>query len=196
MIFSHIRVSCLAVLTLALLITGCAGHGLKDSDPQLTGSRDMNYDNLIIPGQRIGPVQMGSRVSDAVKHLGNPDSVWRSTFRGPGYFADEVYYSYNDECITFTWEDSGLAPVVEKGLRGINVTCDKWSTPDGLHVGSSMEDVAARIGRYCPMQRDDGWLLIETIQGIWFWTKGRNSPVSQISVVPVQDSWAGSGCKD
>jgi hypothetical protein len=89
------------------------------------GQRDMNYDHLIVPGVRIGPVRMGGSVSDAVQHLGDPDKVYRCTFRGPGYNADEVYYYYNDECIQFTWQDSGVEPLIESGWRGINVTCDK-----------------------------------------------------------------------
>ena len=193
------RFICLAMLSLALLTAGCAslggGAGLRSSDPQLTGPRDMNYDHLIIPGQRIGPVQMGGFVSEAVRHLGNPDHVYRSTFRGPGYYADEVYYNYNDECIRFTWMDSGIDPRVESGWRGINVTCGKWSTPDGLHVGSSMRDVANHIGEYCPSTRKDGTLLIATKQGIWFFAKDRNSPVFEISVVPVSNNWGGM-CKD
>jgi hypothetical protein len=36
----------------------------------------------------------------------------------------------------------GINPQIESGWRGINVTCDKWSTADGLRVGSSMKDVA------------------------------------------------------
>src|SRR5215469_9780588 len=158
----------MASLCAMVLITGSNGNGssdegskrfpkgMKASDPHLTGQRDMNYDHRIIAGDRIGPVSLGGSVINAVHHLGNPDSVARSTFRGPGYYADEVYYFYRDECISFTWMDSGIEPVIEKGWRGINVTCDKWSTPNGLHVGSSMHEVGAVIGEYCPKQRKDG----------------------------------------
>jgi len=194
----------LALLCVALVIAagdvrayaGSHTKGAKDSDPHLTGARDMNYDHLIIAGDRIGPVRMGGLVSEAVQHLGNPDRVFRSTFRGPGYFADEVYYNYyKDQCIQFVWMDSGIEPQIEKGLRGINVTCSAWSTPGGLHVGSSMQDVAAQIGEYCASNRSDGSLLIATKKGIWFEAKNRNSPVTIIRVMPVMDNWGGM-CKD
>ena len=97
-------------LLAALLLAGCAdgggnwhrGTGVKDSDPHLNGARDMNYDHLVVPGERIGPVALSGNVEDAVQHLGEPDHVNRSTFRGPGYDADEVYYYYDNECISFT----------------------------------------------------------------------------------------------
>jgi hypothetical protein len=194
----------MAAVISTLMVAGCDGvspshwspnAGIRASDPQPTGPRDMNYDHLIMAGDRIGPVQLGGAVSDAVRHLGKPDTVNRSTFRGPGYSADEVYYYYDSECINFVWEDTGLDPHIERGLRGINVTCDKWSTPDGLHVGSSMKDVNARIGTYCPSNRDDGSLIIMTKQGIWYEAKDRNSPVTIIRVKPAMDNWGGT-CKD
>jgi hypothetical protein len=199
----YARFLCLAILGLAVFMAvdgraygrSHAKSGSKSSDPHLTGPRNMNYDHLIIAGDRIGPVRMGGSVTDAVQHLGDPNHISRSTFRGPGYYADEVYYFYKDECISFTWMDSGLDPTIEKGLRGINVTCDKWSTPGGLHVGSSMKDVAAQIGAYCASNRPDGSLIIATKQGIWFEGKDRYSPITIIRVMPVMDNWGGM-CKD
>ena len=186
----------LVILSVALMSTGCAsGGGIKDSDPHLVGNRDMNYDHVIVPGVRIGPVGLGTRVSDVVQHLGEPASVARSTFRGPGYDADEVYYYYQDECIEFTWMDSGVEPAVENGLRGINVTCDKWATADGLHVGMPIKDVISHLGAYCPSNRDDGSLIVATKDGIWFDAPNRNGDVTRILVMPVQTTWGGM-CSD
>lgn len=196
--FFSLALLCLALFVAVNIRVYGRSHGksgLKSSDPHLSGARDMNYDHLIVAGDRIGPVRMAGLVTDAVQHLGNPNSVSRSTFRGPGYYADEVYYFYKSECISFTWIDSGLNPQIEKGLRGINVTCDKWSTPDGLHVGSPMKDIAAHVGQYCASNRDNGSLIIATKQGIWYEGKDRYSPISIIRVMPVQDNWGGM-CKD
>jgi hypothetical protein len=186
----------LAAVTLSSLLAGCAaGGGIKDSDPHLQGPRDMNYDHLIVPGERIGPASLNGKVSYAVQHLGEPDNVSRSTYRGPGYDADEVYYRYADECIQFTWQDSGVDPTIENGWRGIIVTCDKWKTPTGLHVGSTVQEVVAQLGDYCPTTRDDGSLLIATKSGIWYEAQDRNSPISAIVVVPTASNWGGM-CKD
>lgn len=192
-----------ALVALVVLVNGgCASSGtwqrntgVRSSDPQLVGNRDTNYDHLIVPGERIGPVRMGGSVKDAIQHLGKPDLVNRSTFRGPGYTSDEVYYYYTNECIRFTWDDSGVNPEIESGWRGISVSCDKWRTADGLHVGSDMRDVVSRVSVYCATTRDDGTLLVATKEGIWFSAKDRNSPVDDISVVPKSTNWGGM-CKD
>jgi hypothetical protein len=190
----------LASISLALFVTGTGyglvagssdkGKGAKASDPHLTGPRDMNYDHLIVAGERIGPVKMGGSVSDAVQHLGNPSIVKHLPNIPNEVGSNVVYYWYKDECIGFYWQDSGIDPVIEAHAYGINVTCDKWSTPDGLHVGSSVKDVSAHIGRYCPAnpsnQPQD--LFISTYQGIWYQAKDRNSPVTSIRVMPVGET--------
>lgn len=167
----HTRLSWLSVLALALTLTGSFGvggqklkSGTRPSDPRLSGSRDMNYDHLIIAGDRIGPVKMGGLVSDAVSHLGNPDKVLRSTFRGPGYPSDEVHYWYKEECIEFVWMDSGINPTIEDGFRGLIVTCGKWSTPSGLRVGSSMQDSQCSPRSVLPIQ-SARWLAPNRNQG-------------------------------
>ena len=194
---THSMVRCFFEMSaVVLLCAGCvAGGGIKDSDPHLVGKRDMNYDHLIVPGVRIGPVGLGSPVSNVVQHLGEPSNVTRSTFRGPGYDADEVTYYYDDECIQFTWMDSGIEPTVENGLRGINVYCGKWSTADGIHVGTPIKDLISHLGQYCPSNRDDGSLLITTKEGIWYEAPNRNGAISRILVMPVMDNWGGI-CKD
>jgi len=183
------------ISAIALMSAGCAGDGVKASDPHLVGKRDMNYDHVIVPADRIGPVGLGSKVSEVVQHLGEPDSVSRSTYRGPGITSDEVYYYYRDECIEFTWQDTGLEPTVENGLRGINVTCGKWVTQDGLRVGMPIKDVISHLGAYCASNRDDGSLVVATKTGIWFEAPDRNSDVTRILVMPTQTSWGGM-CTD
>jgi len=185
----------LAALSVALVTACAAGSAIRDTDPHLVGERNMNYDHLIVPGYRIGPVAMGGYVIDAVQHLGEPDRVHRSTFRGPGYNADEVYYYYRDECIQFVWEDTGVEPRVESGLRGINVFCDKWQTADGLHVGMPIREVIRHLGQYCASNRNDGTLIVSTKEGIWFDAPDRNGAVTRILVMPRQNSWGGM-CRD
>ena len=150
----------------------------------------MNYDHLIVAGDRIGPVKIGGSVSDAVQHLGNPSLVKHFPNIPNEVGSNVVYYWYKDECIGFYWQDPGIDPKIEGYAYGINVTCDKWSTPGGLHVGSSTKDVNASIGRYCPSNQNDG-LLIASYQGIWYGAKDRNSPVTSIRVMPVGESAGG-----
>jgi hypothetical protein len=79
--------------------------------------------------------------------------------------------------------DTGLDPTI----TSVAVTCDKWSTPDGLHVGSAMTELNGRIGAYyggtyCPLQYNDGRYEISTKVGITFTGRNRNSPITKIDV--------------
>jgi hypothetical protein len=199
-----LRFAFLAMLILAFTLTTGVVSGrsggtfhrhvkMKPSWPHLAGPRDMNYDHLIVPGVRVGPAALGGSVMEAVRHLGDPDEINQSTFRGPGYSSDEVYYHYHGECLWFTWQDSGIDPTIESGLRGINVDCPKWQTTTGVHVGSSPAEVVSTVARYCDTT-SDGEMNIETLTGVWFRTKGRYSPITMISVMPTQTQWF--GCKN
>ena len=177
-----------------LALAACGAGGIRDSDPHLTGPRDMNYDHLIVPGQRVGPAWLSGSVRQTLSHLGNPDRGSRSTFRGPGYDADEVYYYYDDECISFTWQDKGVDPLIENGWRGINVTCDKWQTASGVRVGMSVQDVIGRIGNYCTATDPDGSLTVVEQAGTFYRAKNRNSPIYMISVIPAMADFGATGC--
>lgn len=192
----------------AWLLAGCEtgggtwhrGTGVKDSDPHMSGPRDMNYDHLVVPGERIGPVGLGGDVGYAIQHLGEPDHVNRSTFRGPGYDADEVYYFYDNECVSFTWIDSGVNPQIEKGWRGINASCDKWSTRGGVHVGMALRDALRMlandgINRWCETTRKDGEILVMTLEGLWLEAPNRNGNVTRMLVMPRQSSFGDMGYK-
>lgn len=133
----------------------------------------MNYDRIIVPGERIGPVRLGGLVSDAVKHLGNPDQVYHNG--SPTYI---VEYAYKEGCLHFRWTDSGAEPVIDGGVWS---RCGTFSTSDGLQIGSSMQDVIDRLARYCSRSDWHGYLEIQ-IDGLSFGFKQRNSPVDQITV--------------
>jgi hypothetical protein len=183
------------LLTTGLLVAakGWKHVKMRSSWPHLTGTRNMNYDHQIVPASRIGPVGVGRSVADAVQYLGNPDDIELMEVSGE---PNLIKYIYKDECIWFGWRDVGLDPVVESKSDGrgasVNVTCDKWKTASGLHVGSSPADVIPTVTRYCishdEKSRD---IEIETKDGILFWAKDRYSPINQIRVATTETSWSG-----
>jgi hypothetical protein len=187
---------CIAALTLlSLSSVGSQGqegkpktdrHGFTPSDPMMTGTRDLNYDHLIVAGDRIGPAQVGGSIRDALKHLGNPNSAGRF-YDNIGHQPDRVSYYFNAECIIVNWDDTGLDPKITE----ITVTCDKWRTSDGLQVGTAMSELSSHFSQYCPMQytSKDHRFAIYTKQGIYFIGKNRNSPMYEIHVTPARDSF-------
>lgn len=196
------HVSFLLLTTLALMLFS-AGYdqtygkgrdksGLRPSDPQYDGPRDMNYDHVIIPGDRIGPMRLGGSVRDALRHLGNPDIVSREVCGGVRPCPpDTLYYWYTkNECTFFSFTDSGIDPEI----TSMGATCVKWSTQDGVHVGTPMSELSSRLGVYCAVtmnSRGDHNLRILTKQGIWYEAKNRNSPVTMIGVQPAMNTWNG-----
>lgn len=155
--------------------------GIYSSDPHWSGAL-ASYDHTIVPGARIGPVELGATVLSALQHLGEPDRVQRYKYPNG---STVVNYIYNDECINYAWMDEGIAPLVGTNTAGdINIWCDKWTTVGGLHVGSNIQDVVAEIGPYCLHTMEDGTLLLASDTGIWFYAKDRNSPVTLIRVLP------------
>jgi hypothetical protein len=182
------------LLTTGLLVAakGWKHVKMRSSWPHLTGTRNMNYDHQIVPASRIGPVGVGRSVADAVQYLGNPDDIELMEVSGE---PNLIKYIYKDECIWFGWRDVGLDPVVESksdgGGAGVNVTCGKWKTASGLHVGSSPAEAASAVTRYCFADDRSGDMQIETKDGISFWSKDRYSPINQIRVGLTQTSWFG-----
>lgn len=182
---NKIRVG-LLLLTLFLVSINVSAQDIKT-----TQTPSLKFDNLIIPGDRIGPVSMGGDVKEIVDKIGNPKKISRSTFRGPGYDADEVYYWYGHQYqLTFVWIDKGLSPVVESGFRGITTTSNYWATAKGIHVGSSIQDVENAYGNpddFSLHEADHTYMMSYNKIGIWFTVKDRNSPVKYISVIPVNN---------
>jgi hypothetical protein len=135
-------------------------------------------------------VRLGGSVRDALRNLGNPNHVLHQFYPVNLNQSDEVRYWYDDECVFFSFRDSGLDPQV----TGVSSTCGKWSVSDGFHVVASMSELSNRLGDYCPVtmnRHGDQNIHIFTKQGVWHQVTNRNSPVTQISVQLVMDSWNG-----
>jgi len=157
--------------------------GCETPQPSATASAPIgNFDTLIVPGQRIGPVAMGKSVAEIVSQLGKPDYNQQTT-----RYAGEVTYTYTRYGIWFCWNDQGLQPVVETGLRGINVDSNRWATAEGIRVGNSIQDVIQAYGKPdhlfgATIDKPECTLWYNS--GINFRAKNRNSPIYEISVVP------------
>ena len=110
--------ACLALLVAA----GCSS------------TRDPNtpvFDNLIVPGQRIGPVSLGMPAKGLVQAAGSPKETRRLPNRTVSEFAD------------------GLVAVTrDSDLRVISIgTRDPWyATADGIRAGSSELEVRTHLG--------------------------------------------------
>jgi hypothetical protein len=134
-------------------------------------------DNLIVPGERIGPVVIGRDVDDVVQKLGKPSTIQRT-------FNDIVVYTYKKKGIElwFDWIDKGLHPAVEPGIymrRG------NWATEKGIRIGSSFKDVIAAYGEpdyFFTLGDRKSYDWVMAYDGIWIYISERNGPVVMIVV--------------
>ena len=177
-ILSAILYKIAAFAILLMLAESLSAQNITTTSPPT-----LEFNNLIVPGVGIGPVEMGGDVQNIVKKLGNPKKVERFTGHGRSY--DEVYYSYRGKYgVFFAWEDMGLHPVVESGYRGIITWSDYWVTEKGIHIGSSTEDVEKAYGNPDKFRIDSDGNYLEYNIGITFFVKDRNSPVYCIYIMP------------
>jgi len=182
----------LCSIACAVALASCAG-GEDAGVLNVPQAPPGNFDTVIVPGQRVGPVAMGGYVDEIVAKLGKPDRTERSTFRGPGYDADEVYYYYDRYCLRFTWNDKGLRPQVQSGLRGIHATCSRWQMANGLRTGSSIQDLVRAMGEPSKVfdckSGSEAECVLWYSSGIVFKTRDRSSPVYDIYIVPSGVFW-------
>jgi hypothetical protein len=171
----------------AVALASCAG-GENAGVLNVPQAPPGNFDTVIVPGQRVGPVAMGGYVDEIVAKLGKPDRTRRSTFRGPGYDADEVYYYYDRYCLSFTWYDKGLRPQVQSGFRGIHATCNRWAMANGVRAGSSIQDVVRAMGEphkvFGCKSGAEAECTLHYTSGVMIMTRDRNSPVFDIYIIP------------
>jgi hypothetical protein len=171
------------VTFIALAIGGCElGGGIKAGWPHFEGTRDTNYDHWIFPGERVGPVALGTPVSEVLRHLGNPDVARELPYPSEGW----VEYIYRDECISFIWKDTQFEPKVG---GTISITCGKWKTRSGISVGMPVIDAANMMGDYCAHRWQNGSYLVEMKPGMSYHAANREAPVNKIDVYASEDTY-------
>ena len=157
----RIPLACLALLVAA----GCS------STP-----RDANapvFDNLIVPGQRIGPVSLGMPAKELVQAAGSPKETRRLPNRTVSEFSD------------------GIVTVIrDSDLRVISIgTKDPWyATADGIRAGSSELEVRVHLGAAPQVVEDRRNPRIKTYcypgLEVDFWPQERGVAAVRVTTLP------------
>jgi hypothetical protein len=154
----------LSPLAVPILLVALVTAASSDSQPAST------YDNRIVPGARIGPVELGGTPTDVETALGRPAEIKRG---------DYIIYSYKfPACLTIWWTDRGLSP----GAWKIVARCDRWQTANGARVGLPMRDAAAATGTPDYEKCDNKYCHICYPDGLCFESAGREKPVRAVIV--------------
>jgi hypothetical protein len=96
-------------------------------------------DNLIVPGERLGPVRIGEFMEDVLKKLGKPDRIVRND---SAHYLD---YYYDRLGITFG-KFTSLADIAPQ-IQTVSTFSNRYETDKGIRVGSSGMDVVKAYGR-------------------------------------------------
>jgi hypothetical protein len=161
-----IQLSLAAAMTLTL--AGCAfptgsGSRVSATDLQKRQQALASSDNLIVPGQRIGPISLGMGMDQVAATLGQPD-VARTDYypNGGAAYNTSWWYDSIDMKIYFT---TGAAPSVSSvetrlytNRSGLTMGNTAWSdltpgrttfqTASGIRLGSSSFDATRAYGAY------------------------------------------------
>jgi hypothetical protein len=90
------------------------------------------HDQVIVPGERIGPIAIGMKGATLLDAMGAPDSTDRMKNAGIENYAA-----------------AGLeATVMDDSQQVISITTDsaQYATAEGVHIGSSDFEVRSRMG--------------------------------------------------
>lgn len=117
-------------LIIVLCMTGCGKGGSDDSNDK---SSDLSY---TVNGVEIVP---GADFSEALKALGEPDKYSE---------AASCYFDGMDKSYTYSGFEIRTYPGDgdKDYIQDICVTADKYKTPEGITVGSSLKDVTDTYG--------------------------------------------------
>lgn len=131
------RIAVLCPLALsALIIAACASAppSMQRSDQDVARLMAID-DNLIVPGERIGPVFLGMTDADLYKKFGNPSE---SKLTGTGYTA----YFYNTFMVYVGVSTHKVASITSPAG---NTGYSGYASREGIKVGSSALEVQAKL---------------------------------------------------
>ena len=114
----------------ALYLVGCANMNPGPSLSAADVDRLMAInDNLIVPGERIGPLFLGMTEAQLYKKLGDADTIMN-----------------NGQYTIYNYHGLGVS-VMKSTSKIIQVTAEssQYSTSDGIHVGSSLLEVKSKL---------------------------------------------------
>ena len=135
-----IVINCACVFLISLILAACAsGGGIKivqRSDQDVARLMTIN-DNLIVPGERIGPVFLGMTEEQLYRRMGNPVE----TQQGTGVLNGVPIIGYRYEDIIAIVQPSAHK-VVEIQVEGT-----RYTTAQGVTVGTSVLEMKAKLGR-------------------------------------------------
>ncbi|MDZ8055577.1 MAG: hypothetical protein RMX68_004685 [Aulosira sp. ZfuVER01] len=139
----------IAIATLALLLSNSTNSVL--AAPQTTNhlvnvaQAQKASDNLIIPGQRVGPVTSTTTKEDLVKLFGASRLVDKTIpgAEGMGSYAATQVNLGKERSFLVVWSDNTRSKPLTVSDFG-----SAWKTPEGLSVGTPLNELRQKLGNF------------------------------------------------
>ncbi|MHB1955015.1 MAG: hypothetical protein ACYCOU_14860 [Sulfobacillus sp.] len=154
-------------------LAGCATttSGITTAPERHAAIDRLPGDRLIVPGQRVGLIQIGETIDDAVRLLGPAQTASWNT--NPGYPNNHYYKGRS-------WPQYGLIAYYNPSdgfarIIAIFVLSSRWKTVEGLHYGMPYNEALSRItlpqqsafqpychSAYCWAQDVNGGMMVQS----------------------------------
>ncbi|MBW4561714.1 MAG: hypothetical protein KME32_11270 [Mojavia pulchra JT2-VF2] len=139
----------IATTTLAVLLSYSAypvfAAPQKINRPVTVAQAKKFSDNLIIPGERVGPVTRKTTKQDLVKLFGASCLVDKSISgpEGMGSFAATQVNLGKERSFLVVWSDNTRTKPLD--VRNLG---SAWKTPEGISVGTSLSELRKKLGNF------------------------------------------------
>ncbi|GAB3940948.1 hypothetical protein GCM10028805_03550 [Spirosoma harenae] len=124
-----------------------------------SAQKSSQNDFLIVPGERVGPINIKTSEADLLRTLGSTIVTAGDTMYGPEgitYLGTTLYKGTSDE-VQISYTDSArIRPEIitirpnlldDEGNPIKNLTPTRWTTADGLHIGTTLKELEKRNGK-------------------------------------------------
>ncbi|MFC1738438.1 DUF4019 domain-containing protein [Planctomycetota bacterium] len=142
---------------------------------EVGSGQEMNGDNLIVPGQRVGDFNLGMSKDDVLKSLGKPKMIFHGEER---YTLDNLPRTY------FMVFDDISFGIVDDSVEGIGVLSPLYKFANGLGVGDSEQEFKQAFGNDFQLKETE-WkdFLTYENEGLEFEIHKKNRTVMEFSVL-------------
>ncbi|BAY08035.1 hypothetical protein [Calothrix sp. NIES-2098] len=138
----------IATATLALLLsytTNSVFAAPQTNHPVNVAQAKKASDNLIIPGERVGPVTRTTTKQDLVKLFGASRLIDKtiSGAEGMGSYAATQVNLGKERSFLVVWSDNTRSKPLTISDLG-----SAWKTPEGLRVGTPLNELRQKLGNF------------------------------------------------
>lgn len=143
---------------MSVVLAGCGGSAYTNfgdvPPPPATPIRD----NLIIPGQRIGPISLGMTAAQLLHAVGEPDRVANYTAGADHRMMQTLWFGS---------VEVHMPTLNPQRVTSIRTTDGRNATAQGLRVGSSTLSFSGALGPPGMIRAQNDWCYVSGLEAVF-----------------------------